>query len=430
VFVGNPGGVVDVDDIKLVIPGFGPPTATVSSWRWSTGGMWSEVGKWSFGVPNFVGSEVQFDDAVIAPSTIYVDEPVTVGVMRFNHAVPYTLASWNDQKLTFEQAPGAGPAQINVLAGRHSILSGIALESDLTVSIEGAHALTLGGTIESESVRTITRNGAGTLTVSKSPVLPIGSQLVVLNGTSRFLANLGQPDAPTTRLTVDGAVTQVELAASQDLLEVEIGPSALVRFGASFGVIEATSVFTSGGRLDIGNGTLLIDYTGDSPLDSIRQQILSAFNNGLWDGPGITSRLAGDLFSVAAVEAVDVVDVFPSIYAGRVIDASTLIVQLAPAGDTDLDGFVGFADLLTVARNYDQAGTWTDGDSTYDGRVDFADLMAMVQSMSRLSQHIGPDATFGPSFNAQFALARSMVPEPATLGAAAGVALLLLRRVR
>ena len=49
------------------------------------------------------------------------------------------------------------------------------------------------------------------------------------------------------------------------------------------------------------------------------------------------------------------------------------------SGDVNLDGAVSFADLLILASNYGQAGTFSQGDLNHDGTVDFADLLILAQ---------------------------------------------------
>jgi hypothetical protein len=49
-------------------------------------------------------------------------------------------------------------------------------------------------------------------------------------------------------------------------------------------------------------------------------------------------------------------------------------------GDINGDGTVGFADLLTLAQNYNGTGKdWSKGDLNYDGTVGFADLLSLAQ---------------------------------------------------
>lgn len=50
------------------------------------------------------------------------------------------------------------------------------------------------------------------------------------------------------------------------------------------------------------------------------------------------------------------------------------------AGDVNLDGAVSFPDLLILARNFGQAGTFAQGDLNHDGTIDFADLLILAQN--------------------------------------------------
>jgi autotransporter-associated beta strand protein len=93
-------------------------------------------------------------------------------------------------------------------------------------------------------------------------------------------------------------------------------------------------------------------------------------------------------------------------------------IAAARVADADLDKFVTFADLLILAQNYGTSGTktWTNGDFDGDGVTGFSDLLD-------LAQRYQPE-----SFTSDWATARAMVPEPATLSLLLGAGLLLVRR--
>jgi hypothetical protein len=97
-------------------------------------------------------------------------------------------------------------------------------------------------------------------------------------------------------------------------------------------------------------------------------------------------------------------------------------------GDTNYDGDVDFADLISLAQNYgiENHATRFQGDVTGDGAVGFPDLVALAQNYGFGSPE---DAAAAMS---QFAALRSgMVPEPAALGVAgAAVSFSLGRRRR
>lgn len=102
---------------------------------------------------------------------------------------------------------------------------------------------------------------------------------------------------------------------------------------------------------------------------------------------------------------------------------------LFPDGDTDFDGIVGFADLLTVAQNYnelDATRTWITGDFTGNDVTDFADLLILAQNYASSPGLVVPDAS--SQFVHDWAMALSVVPEPATLSILVGAMLLVVRR--
>ncbi len=83
-------------------------------------------------------------------------------------------------------------------------------------------------------------------------------------------------------------------------------------------------------------------------------------------------------------------------------------------GDSNLDGEVSLADLVTLASNYNQAGIWYDGDFNGDGIVTLADLTS-------LASNYGAETVV---------IEGAPIPEPATLSllALGGMALAMKRR--
>jgi hypothetical protein len=86
--------------------------------------------------------------------------------------------------------------------------------------------------------------------------------------------------------------------------------------------------------------------------------------------------------------------------------------SLLTTGDADFDAIVGFQDLVVLAQNYNlSVDRWSKGDFNLDGTVDFADLVPLAQNYGTGS--LDMVAAQG-SFDADWALAQSLVPEPAT----------------
>jgi hypothetical protein len=101
-------------------------------------------------------------------------------------------------------------------------------------------------------------------------------------------------------------------------------------------------------------------------------------------------------------------------------------------GDTNTDGLVDFADLLSLAQGYGSTGrTWASGDFTGDGESGFSDLLLLAQNYGS-SLAGGETTSLFPSdaFAADWVLARDLaaVPEPSVLALLAVPVCMLLRR--
>lgn len=88
-----------------------------------------------------------------------------------------------------------------------------------------------------------------------------------------------------------------------------------------------------------------------------------------------------------------------------------LVARGAYAGDANLSDTVDFDDLLIIAQHYAQGdATWTVGDFNRDQFVGFDDLLALSQNYG-----LGTGSLDASTFAADWALARSLVPEPGSL---------------
>ncbi len=93
------------------------------------------------------------------------------------------------------------------------------------------------------------------------------------------------------------------------------------------------------------------------------------------------------------------------------------------AGPSRNDGAANFDDLLVLAQNYGATSGkwWATGDFDFNGAVDFDDLL-------NLAQHYGSGAIMTDSFQTDWTLAQSLVPEPTTLSAICSFAVIARRR--
>ncbi|MFT3785987.1 MAG: hypothetical protein QM770_07455 [Tepidisphaeraceae bacterium] len=109
---------------------------------------------------------------------------------------------------------------------------------------------------------------------------------------------------------------------------------------------------------------------------------------------------------------------------------------LARPGDANADSNVNFNDLLVLAANYGTSNqTWSEGDFNYDGAINFNDLLLLASAygstspLGEVSSAVASGA-MSESFASQWALAQSMVPEPAAASVVLSLTTLACRRPR
>ena len=161
------------------------------------------------------------------------------------------------------------------------------------------------------------------------------------------------------------------------------------------------------GKLDLTNNFLIVDYTSESPLPTVRQYIASGYNDGAWDGAGInTSRGTSSTFGIGYAEASDLFTTFPRLFLGHSIDSSTVIIAFTRYGDSNLDRVVNLDDFNRLAANFGSTNAvWSMGDFTYDGAVNLDDF-------NRLAANFGLSAS-GPTVTPQdWSALAAAAPEP------------------
>ena len=222
------------------------------TWNIDANGDWTGINNWTVMVPNAAGVEAAFGGVITAPRTVTVNNAITVGGLFFDSAQAYTIGGTNT--LTLDAT--SGDAQINVASGSHTISAPITLADNAVITVTpAASTLTLTGTLGA-SGRNVTKAGAGTLTV---------------------------PNVRAAGLTISGGTVAVAASGTN----------------AGVSVVNTLSIAgdaTPTAKLDLANNAAIVDYTGTSPVATIRQQILAGRGGpGLgqtWNGQGITSSAA------------------------------------------------------------------------------------------------------------------------------------------
>jgi hypothetical protein len=153
-----------------------------------------------------------------------------------------------------------------------------------------------------------------------------------------------------------------------------------------------TSLITSltlgtGATLDLGNNAVVVDYTGASPVSTIRQQILSGRGGpglpGLgagWNGTGITSSAVAqanatepESRSIGYAENAALPLGAYTTFRGVAVDNTSVLIVDTRTGDANLDGLVNDDDVTVLGASYSPTAAnavWALGDFEYNGFVD------------------------------------------------------------
>ncbi|HQY87424.1 MAG TPA: hypothetical protein PK402_02120, partial [Tepidisphaeraceae bacterium] len=233
-----------------------------------------------------------------------------------------------------------------------------------------------------------------------------GDNFVTVSNDSALVQNvMGGPGADT--IIVSDSITPVRLfgEAGLDTFLIDsdnFGPNAV----AVVPVSDDTQQFTIGiastlfladgitltafrenmaGALSFGHRSTYIAFAGTMPLplSSARAVTNAGYNGGDWNGTVLAfssdysaSSAAGDGIGYARAT-----DLAISEYNGVSLGANDVIFTQTLYGDTDLNHTVNFADLLTVAQNYDLGSKfWFHGDFDYNQLVSFPDLLRIAQN--------------------------------------------------
>ena len=214
--------------------------------------------------------------------------------------------------------------------------------------------------------------------ISKPVTFNGGSGNDTLNvnaGTFTFAADASAGTSNLSVIVAAGA--SVIFNATQHLAALTIngGIATLSTNGSRVLSTKALSVPT--GALDLCDNAMVFDYSGSSPLPTVRSAITSGYAGGAWTGPGIRSSAAASQsgFALGYAEATDLFGTFPATFAGQSIDSTSVLVRYTLGGDANLDRSVDVTDLGLLATFWQSSGmTFSRGDFNYDTNVDVTDL--------------------------------------------------------
>jgi hypothetical protein len=348
---------------------------TDGTWANDGNGDWSAASNWAGGVPNGAGGSAVFGAVITAARTVAVDAPVTVGRITLDNSNSYTLAGAS----TITLDASSGDAQIDVVSGSHVIGAPVSLADNTVFTIgQPTSSLSITGPLDA-SGKILVKAGAGRLTANN-----IRAASLTINGGTVAIAPAG---------TASGTSIVSALSIAGDA-----APTA---------------------RFDVSNNAAIIDYSGTSPVATVRPQILAGRGGtglgGNWNGNGITSSAANaaepESRSVGYAEN-SALPLGPyATFRGQPVDDTALLIAFTRTGDANLDGVVNDDDVTIIGATYAPGIAqphWALGDFDYNGFVDDNDV-------TLLGAFYDPSATPLAVLAAGAASNLAAVPEPATL---------------
>jgi hypothetical protein len=329
------------------------------------------------------------------------------------------------------------------LAGAAPISTSHVIFSRSTLPLPGGYNATVlsSQTIDRLSVRQgfVTLSLVGqTITATNSdinqPSLTVGEfagspSLLLIGGTFNGVnASIAPSSISTGGLVLSSAVLNLS-----GTLKLGAAGSITVATGGTSVIRAAALDLASTAKINLADSDMIVDYTGGSPINSIRSLIQQGFNGGSWNGNGINSSRAatspnageGGKTALGFAEASDTgivnFDGFP-------VDSTTVLVKYTYVGDATLDGQVDVADLGNLATHWQAAALWNGGDFDYNGTVDVNDLGLLATNWQvGVGNPLQPDLA---EALASLGLPEVSVPEPALMSSGLCSWMLLRRRTR
>jgi len=331
-----------------------------------------------------------------------------------------------------------GPGTL-ILTGSNTYSAGTLISGGVLQIGSGGTTGSIAGNVVDNAALTFNRSDtvtfAGNLSGSGS-LTQNGPGTLILTGTDTRSPGGAAVNAGTLQIGNGGITGNVAG-------NVTLASSTVLAFDRSDSVAFAGNISGNGGVTKLAAGTVTLtgtnSYTGPTVVNGTGGQLIlsgpTAWGPALNNASG-TNIEAGKLvfdYTTSGVGTDPVATVRSDLHSGLIHSttapagceigyddnnatgngvANGVVLEIALAGDANLDGTVNVADLNKVLANWGKTNqTWAEGDFNYDGVVNVADLNKVLANWGK-TVPAGYDSLGGP---AGAAGPCSAVPEPGTL---------------
>jgi hypothetical protein len=223
-----------------------------------------------------------------------------------------------------------------------------------------------------------------------------------------------------------GSAASVAFGGSTHANALSIASTGSATVGGTGTTLEVDNL-SNAGTINLMNNTMIINYgSGADPIAAVKAEIASAYANGTWTGPGITSSNAQSQPGTYGVGYADAAD--PGNPAG--LASGQIEVMYTLLGDANLDKKVNGTDFAILASHFNQGvNGWDQGDFNFDNKANGIDFTEMAANFNQgLSGAADMQAL--DEFAAANGISLASVPEPTCAALAGLVAIGALQRRR
>jgi fibronectin-binding autotransporter adhesin len=344
----------------------------------------------------------------------------------FADSSPGTTNTTLGQDMTVKSVNFASTSAPITIGGSHTLT----VANGITVS-GGTAGQTITAPVQLTATQTWAVNSSSPLTVSGAisgsgaALVKSGSGQLVLSGVNTYSGGTSVTAGSLQVAAASALPTgmSVSVAGSGSAIVLSNSMTTAVKVGA-LNLDGGSS--TPQAKIDLGTGELIVDMS-QTPLATIRNQILAGAASGAWTGNGITSSAAaadaraGGGKGNTALGYADNADPGMGLttFGGQPVNANSVLIRYTLLGDANLDGTVNLADFLALRRSFGttSSANWDQGDFDYDGKVDLNDFLILRAHFGQsLPGSIMPLASQVSSLTSSVPPPASplVVPEPST----------------